>query len=68
VEPKHDAGAFVAALQRLEREPALHRELATRARANCERDDLAPDLQLDTLVRFLEKRVIGSLSAPVRDL
>jgi len=68
VEPKHDAGAYVAALQRLERDPALHRELATRARANCERDDLAPDLQLDTLVRFLEKRVIGSLSAPVRDL
>jgi glycosyltransferase involved in cell wall biosynthesis len=64
VEPRHDPGAYVAALQRLERDPALHRELSERARANCEREELAPDAQLDTLERFLEKRVIGSLSGP----
>jgi glycosyltransferase involved in cell wall biosynthesis len=68
VEPKHDAGAYVAALQRLERDPALHHELSERARTNSEREDFDPDAQIDMLVRFLEKRVIGSLSGPSRDL
>jgi glycosyltransferase involved in cell wall biosynthesis len=61
VEPKHDAGAYVAALSRLERDPELHHALSERARTNCHRADLDPDAQLETLVRFLEKRVIGSL-------
>lgn len=61
VEPKHDVGAYVKALEQLEQNPAHHERLSKRAFDNSQRPEFAPERQVRTFIRFVEEQVLGAV-------